>query len=262
MTTGEMISVSVLRYRPEQDAEPWLQQFEVPFSNDMSILDTLHYIKNEFDSSLAFRWSCRMAICGSCGYMVNGLPKLGCHTFLRDYLKRNGGTNKVTIEALAHFPIERDLIARIDDFVEKLEQIKPYIIRADVAEVLTEPHRQTPAQVDQYADYSRCINCGLCYAACPQYGLNNKFFGPAALALLQRYNKDSRDQGNAERMSVINSEEGVWGCTFVGECSKVCPKGVDPAKAINTAKLESAADYGLNLFDLLKSQKSDEGERS
>jgi fumarate reductase iron-sulfur subunit len=261
MTNQVIVEVSVLRYRPEEDKEPWLQSFDVPFSNDMSILDVLHYIKNHHDSSLSYRWSCRMAICGSCGYMVNGTPVLGCHTFLRDYIEANGGNNKVLIEPLANFPIERDLIACIDDFIEKLEAIKPYIINDQVNE-LSKPFNQKPAEVAEYANLSLCINCGLCYAACPQYGLNNEFFGPAAIALLQRYNKDSRDQGNTERNPILNSEQGVWGCTFVGECSSVCPKGVDPAKAINSAKMPSAGDYGLNLIGLAQKPKSTKGGTS
>lgn len=260
MTSQTELEVTVTRYRPEQDNTPWLQSFQVPFSNDMSILDALQYIKEACDSSLAFRWSCRMAICGSCGYMINGVPKLGCKTFLRDYLKKNGGNNKVTIEPLAHFPIERDLIAQIYDMVEKLEAIKPYIIRNDQEDSeLSHVYSQTPEQMATYHDLSMCINCGLCYAACPQYGLNDEFFGPAALALLQRYNKDNRDQGRNQRMPILNSDQGVWGCTFVGECSEVCPKGVDPARAINTGKLESTVDYGFNLVDLIRPRRIKDG---
>ena len=239
------ITVEVVRYRPEQDQQPWLQSFEVAYSPEMSILDALHYIKDHLDSTLSYRWSCRMAICGSCGYMVNGVPKLGCKTFLRDYFP-----HKVKVEALANFPIERDLVADIGDFVAKLEEVKPYIIRESVGELKDGEYLQTPAQMTRYKQYSMCINCGLCYAACPQYGLNNSFMGPAALALLHRYNQDSRDQGRAERLPIMNSEEGVWSCTFVGYCSKVCPKGVDPAAAINQGKVESLTDYGLNLIGL------------
>lgn len=239
------ITVEVVRYRPEQDQQPWLQSFEVAYSPEMSILDALHYIKDHLDSTLSYRWSCRMAICGSCGYMVNGVPKLGCKTFLRDYFP-----HKVKVEALANFPIERDLVADIGDFVAKLEEVKPYIIRESVGELKDGEYLQTPAQMTRYKQYSMCINCGLCYAACPQYGLNNKFMGPAALALLHRYNQDSRDQGRSERLPIQNSEEGVWSCTFVGYCSKVCPKGVDPAAAINQGKVESLTDYGLNLIGL------------
>ncbi len=234
-----MIKVSVQRYRPELDDKPFMQEFDVPYEHSMSIIDTLQYIKDNLDGSLSFRWSCRMAICGSCGYMVDGVPKLGCKTFLRDYID-NG---QITIESLANFPIERDLISDINDFVEKLEEIKPYIIREDEQALEDGEYLQTPAQMTRYRQYSLCINCGLCYAACPQYGLNNKFMGPAALTLLHRYNQDNRDQGRAERIDIVNAEEGVWGCTFVGYCSEVCPKGVDPASAIQQGKVESSKDF-------------------
>ncbi len=242
---SELITVEVLRYRPEQDDKPWMQSFDVPFEHDMSILDTLQYIKDNLDTTLSFRWSCRMAICGSCGYMVNGVPKLGCKTFLRDYFP-----HKVRIEALANFPIERDLVADIGDFVGKLEEIKPYIIREDKQKIEDGAYLQTPEEMARYKQFSMCINCGLCYAACPQYGLNNAFMGPAALALIHRYNNDSRDQGRAERMPIVNAEEGVWSCTFVGYCSEVCPKGVDPAAAINMDKVNSSIDYGLSKIGL------------
>jgi fumarate reductase iron-sulfur subunit len=97
--------------------------------------------------------------------------------------------------------------------------------------------------MEQYYQYSECINCLLCYAACPQYGLDPSFTGPAALALLHRYNADSRDQGWTARSDIVNAEEGVWGCTLVGYCSEVCPKSVDPAHAINQNKVNSTLDY-------------------
>jgi fumarate reductase iron-sulfur subunit len=237
------IRVDVMRYNPEADKKPWLQTFEVPYTAEMSVLDALHYIKDNLDSSLTYRWSCQMAICGSCGYMVNGVPHLGCKTFLRDYYP-----NKIVVEALANFPIEKDLIANISDFVEKLEAIKPYIIREEEQKIEDGAYQQTPAEMARYKQFSMCINCALCYSACPQYGLDNKFMGPAALSLLQRYNRDSRDQGRGQRLPILNSEAGAWGCTFVGYCSKVCPKSVDPAAAINQGKVESSIDYALSII--------------
>ena len=237
------IEIEVLRYRPEQDKEPFYQTFSVPFADDWSVLQGLQYIKDDLDSSLAFRWSCRMAICGSCGYMINGEPKLGCRTFLRHYYP-----NKVRVGPLEHFPIERDLVVGIEDFIGKLESIKPYIIPRESRTLEQGEYLQTPAQRDQYEQYSSCINCLLCYAACPQYGLNPGFTGPAVLALLHRYNADSRDQGWEARQDVVNSEEGVWRCMLVGYCSEVCPKGVDPAHAINQNKVNSTLDY----FGVLK----------
>ena len=243
MPDTRTIEIEVLRYNPETDSEPRFQTYQVPFTHDMSVLQGLQYIKDHLDGSLTFRWSCRMAICGSCGKMVNGKPELSCHTFLRDYYP-----GKLRIEPLNHFPIVRDLVIDQNDFVRnKLPAVKPYLMAGDNPPP-SETHLQTPGQLNKYYQYSQCINCLLCYAACPQYGLNPKFTGPAALALLHRYNADSRDRGWEERAEVINAEEGVWGCTLVGYCSEVCPKHVDPAHAINQNKVNSTMDY----FGVLK----------
>ena len=175
------IEIEVLRYRPEQDQQPEWQCFEVPFTDDMSVLQGLQYIKDYLDGSLSFRWSCRMAICGSCGMMINGKPMLSCKTFLRDF-----HPNKIRIEALKHLPIEKDLVVDIEDFIGKLESIKPYIVPKAARTLEEGEYLQTPVQRDKYEQFSSCINCLLCYAACPQYGLNNKFTGPGVLALLHR----------------------------------------------------------------------------
>ena len=239
----QSIEIDLLRYRPEMDSEPFTQTFSVPYTADLSILEALQYIKDHLDSSISFRWSCRMAICGSCGMMVNGVPKLGCKAFLRDYYP-----HKISLAPLANFPIERDLVVVMDDFIEKLEEVKPYIIPAQKKSLAEGTYQQTPQQMAKFKQFSMCINCGLCYAACPQYALDKKFTGPAALALLARYNRDSRDNGEAQRMKIVNQEEGVWGCTFVGYCSVVCPKEVDPAAAIQLLKVESSKDYLIAMF--------------
>ena len=119
----KIIEIEVLRYHPESDREPHLEVYKVPFTDDMSVLQGAQYIKDNFDGSLTFRWSCRMAICGSCGMMINGIPKLSCETFLRYY-----HPNRIRIEALAHFSIEKDLVVDLSGFIEKLESIQPYII--------------------------------------------------------------------------------------------------------------------------------------
>lgn len=243
MTADRAITIECLRYNPETDSEPRYQSYPVPYSEEMSVLQGLQYIKDHLDGSLTFRWSCRMAVCGSCGHMVNGVPTLSCQAFLRDYFP-----NTVRVEPLNHFPIVRDLVIDQDDFLKKLSSIKPYLIPREPKPVSEGPYRQTPEQIDEYYQYAQCINCLLCYAACPQYGLNSNFTGPAALALLHRYNADSRDGGTAERMPVVNAEDGVWGCTLVSYCSEVCPKGVDPARAVNQNKINSTKDYFLRFL--------------
>ena len=238
-----MVEIQVLRYRPEQETEPVWQSYQVPFTEDMSVLQGLQYIKDEIDGSVSFRWSCRMAICGSCGMMINRIPSLSCQTFLRDLYP-----GPVKVEALDHLPIERDLVVSVEPFVKKLESIKPYLIPKEERALSEGEYLQSPAQLAAFEQYSSCINCMLCYAACPQFGLNPDFTGPGVLALLHRYNADSRDGGKAERMEILNAEEGVWSCTAVGYCSEVCPKGVDPANAVNQNKINSAVDYFARFF--------------
>ena len=242
MSNRSTQKVDILRYDPAKDSEPHLQTFEIPYNETMSVLDALGYIKDNLDKHLSWRWSCRMAICGSCGMMVNGVPKLACKSFLRDY------PDGVKLEPLANFPIEKDLVVDMTPFIERLEAIKPYIIGND-RKPEDGPNKQTPEQLAKYKQFAACINCGLCYAACPQFGLNPEFIGPAALTLAHRYNEDSRDNGKQERMDIINGENGVWSCTFVGYCSEVCPKNVDPSRAVNRGKLESSKDYLIAMFD-------------
>ncbi len=232
------MTIDCLRYDPATDSKPRQQAFEIPFTDDMSVLQGLQYIKDHVDGSLTFRWSCRMAICGSCGMMLNGKPALACETFLRDF-----HPGRVRVEPLSHFPIVRDLVIDQTDFLRKLESVKPYLIPSEDKPIADGTFLQTPEQMDAYYQFSQCINCLLCYAACPQYGLNPGFTGPGALALLHRYNEDSRDAGTRERMPIVNAEDGVWSCTLVGYCSEVCPKAVDPARAVNVNKVNSARDY-------------------
>lgn len=235
---SETITLEVARYRPERDTEPAFQRYQVPAPKDWVILDALNYIKDYVDGSLSFRWSCRMGICGSCGMMVDGTPKLACATFLSDY-----APGPVRVEPLRYFPVVRDLVIEMSDFMVKLERVKPWIIRRDDKPLSEGEFLQTPEQLDAYRHFSMCINCMLCYAACPVYGLDPLFSGPAAIALAQRYNLDSRDQGSKERLDVLSGHEGIWGCTFVGECTAVCPKKVDPAGAIQQYKLTAAKEW-------------------
>jgi fumarate reductase iron-sulfur subunit len=231
------IELEVLRYNPETDAEPHWQKYSVPRNDEWVVLDALNHIKEHIDPTLSYRWSCHMAVCGSCGMMINREPKLACKAFVRDYQ----GT--IRVEALAHFPIERDLVTVAEDFMAKLARVKPYLIPKEPKPIEAGEYRQTPAELHRYRQYSQCINCMLCYAACPEYGLTPKFIGPAAITLAHRYNEDSRDGGREVRQQEIAAEEGVWECTFVGACSEACPKHVDPAAALQQVKIGSTLDW-------------------
>lgn len=230
----ETVTLIVTRYRHEKERVPTTQTYQVPYREDWVVLDALNHIKDEIDSTLSYRWSCRMGVCGSCGMMINGEPKLTCSAFLRDY--RPG---EIRVEPLENFPVIRDLVIDMSGFMDKLTSVKPWIIRETEKPVSEGEHLQTPAQLEIFKQYSMCINCLLCYAACPIFGLETDFIGPAAIALGYRYNLDSRDEGNRQRDDVIKDVNGVWECTFVGECSVVCPKHVDPAAAIQKLKVET-----------------------
>ena len=234
----DTITLEVFRYRPDQEDRPTSQTYTVPYHEDWVVLDALNYLKDQVDGTLSYRWSCRMGVCGSCGMMINGVPKLTCSAFLRDLLP-----GPVRVEPLAGFPVERDLVVVLDDFMQKLTDIKPWIIREVEQPLEQGEYRQTPGQLADFKQYTMCINCMLCYAACPVYQHDEKFLGPAAIALAQRYNKDSRDEGNAQREELLWANTGAWDCTFVGECSEVCPKHVDPAGAIQQAKIESTIGW-------------------
>jgi len=230
---AKTITLSVTRFDPARDEKPYQQPYEIPFEDDMVVLDGLNWIKTHLDGSVNYRWSCRMGICGSCGMNVNGTQKLGCSAFLRDYLP-----GPVVIEPLPNFPVVRDLVIDMSSFMEKLEAVKPWLMREHDPLGLGE-FRQTNEQIDQYRQFSMCINCMLCYSACPVIAIEPEFIGPAAIALARRYELDSRDQAGDERLKTITASDGIWDCSYVGECSAVCPKGVDPARAIQQTKFDS-----------------------
>jgi fumarate reductase iron-sulfur subunit len=235
------VTLEVFRYLPEQEDKPRFQTYTVPFHEDWVVLDALNHIKDTIDGTLTYRWSCRMGVCGSCGMMVNGEPKLTCSAFLKHYYP-----NPIRVEPLHNFPVIRDLVVNLDDFLHKLKEVKAWLIPKEQKPVSAGEYLQTPEQLAQFKQFSMCINCMLCYAACPVYGLEPRFLGPAAIALAQRYNLDSRDGARNERAETVASSEGIWECTFIGECSRVCPKHVDPAAAIQQAKVSNTQDWWLS----------------
>ncbi len=238
MAQEPTIALEVYRRSPGDGGPGWFQRYDAPYREHWVVLDALNWIKDHVDGTLSFRWSCRMGVCGSCGMMVNGVPRLTCAAFLKEY--RPG---PIRVEPLAYFPVERDLIIDMDGFLARLRKVKPWIIRDTEKAPEEGEYLQTPGELAAYKQYSMCINCMLCYAACPVVGAEEDFLGPAAIALAQRYNLDSRDQGASKRLAPLGADEGSWGCTFVGECTEVCPKHVDPAGAIQRAKVASMKDW-------------------
>ena len=239
------IELEILRYNPEKDQEPHFETYPVTCQDDWMVLDAINYIKDHVDTTISYRWSCHMAVCGSCGVMIDGEPKLACKAPVRDYANKTA-----RVEPLANFPIERDLVVVMDDFMDKLKRVKPYLIRKEEKPLEEGEYKQSPAELKKYKQFTLCINCLCCYAACPQYALIPEFIGPAALTMAHRYNQDSRDQGLAERQDEVAKPEGVWDCSFAGECSEVCPKHVDPAGALQQLKIATTVEWYKGLIGM------------
>ncbi|MDT7889672.1 MAG: succinate dehydrogenase iron-sulfur subunit [Desulfurococcales archaeon] len=191
-----------------------------------TILELLLMIRERYDPKIVLRYSCRMAMCGSCGMVINGKPNLACLT----KVKKLG--YKINIEPLRNFKIIRGLVPDLTPFFAHYKLAEPSIVDD---ENLAEPTIQSDEEVKKYLQFNYCIQCGLCYSACPIYSTNNNFIGPAAITVAYRYTVDSRDRFKS-RVRKLDSVNGVWACRLIGACSKVCPKGVDPSLAIQLTK--------------------------
>lgn len=212
--------------RTDENGKSRHDKFQVPKKKISTVLEGLTYITDNIDGTLAFRHSCRMEICGSCSMFINGKPRMACSTIAGSL-----NSDVIKVSPLPHYEVIKDLVVNIDPFFDKYKSVKPYIIR-DEKETPVGEMRQTPEQFQLYEQYSMCIKCGLCLAACPISGSDKDYIGPAALAAAIRYNLDSRDQGSSQRLDITGGENGTTMCHYAGECSEVCPKDVDPSKAI------------------------------
>lgn len=230
------VTFEVLRYNPEKDRTPQLKQYSVPVTKGMTVLDGLHWIKEHEDRTLSWRSSCRMGVCGSCGMFINGLPRLACNNQIVHL-----HSDRVIIKPLPNYDIIRDLVPDLESLLDKHRSVKPYLIRRDLAEQEkpTGEYFQSAQELVNYIQFAYCIKCGLCLAACPTVATSEKYTGPQALTQGWRYTADSRDEGAKERAATLYSDYGVYRCHFAGACSQVCPKGVDPALAIQLAKKDA-----------------------
>ena len=237
------ITFKIQRYDPEQDSALHFQEFIVPSSRGMTVLDGLLYIKENLDSSLVFRTSCRMSICGSCAMFINNYPHLACHTQIEEFQ-----ADRLTIKPLPNLPIIKDLVPSLTPMFNNHKSIKPYIIRPDTEEMKnpTAEFAQLPQTLNAFLQFSYCIKCGICIAACPTSSSDKLFLGPQAMAQCYHYCADNRDEGELERLPIVGTDHGVWHCHLAGACSEACPKGVDPALAIQLLK-RRLATHALRL---------------
>jgi succinate dehydrogenase / fumarate reductase iron-sulfur subunit len=226
--SSKVITLRIARYNPEHDDSQKFMEFNISYERWTTVLEAILEVKKYFDHSVAVRYSCRQATCGSCGMIINGKPRLACFTKISEL-----NSNVVTVEPMNNFPVIRDLAVKFERLFDTHHKIKPYLIRDD-SEITTDSKEflQSPEELEKYIQFSNCIKCGLCNSACPTMATDSSFVGPQALAQAYRYVADSRDKGKDTRLKIIDESHGIWRCHFAGSCSQVCPKGVDPAMGI------------------------------
>jgi len=220
----ETYRFEILRYDAAKDELPRFQIYEAVVEKNLSVLEVLLKIQDEQDPSLAFRYACRGAICGSCAMSINGSLNLACRVQLKNLF-----TTRVVLEPLPNFAIIKDLVLDMELFWEKYERVRPWLhaqISASQETLMSEEERR---RIDQYVN---CILCGLCCGACPVLGSNEDFTGPAALAKLYRFVVDSRENRGGETLEQENRHAGMWGCHTITKCIEVCPKDVRPTDGI------------------------------
>ncbi len=225
---SQYITLRIAKSNPQTNSPQTFVEFKIPYQKWTTVLDAILEVKKHLDHSIAVRYSCRQASCGSCGMMINGKPSLACLTKITEL-----NSDVVTVKPMNNFPIIRDLVVGFDKMFANHKKIQPYIIRED-SEVSgnTKEFLQTPEDVEKYIQFSNCIKCGLCNSACPTMATDSSFIGPQALAQAYRYVADNRDKGKKNRLKIIDDSHGIFRCHSAGSCSQVCPKGVDPAMGI------------------------------
>ena len=220
--------VSVYRYDPDKDTDPYMQDFnlEIPGDRDLMVLDVLELLKEQ-DTSLSYRRSCREGVCGSDGVNMNGKNGLACTTPLSEVVSGN----KLKIRPLPGLPVIRDLVVDMAQFYKQYEKVKPYLLNDETPP--TQERLQSPEDREKLDGLYECILCACCSTSCPSFWWNpDKFIGPAGLLQAYRFLADSRDTATEERLDALEDPFSVFRCRGIMNCVSVCPKGLNPTRAI------------------------------
>ncbi|MDA0927334.1 MAG: succinate dehydrogenase iron-sulfur subunit [Proteobacteria bacterium] len=221
--------VSIYRYNPETDDKPHMQDFEVkiPEGKDIMVLDVLALVKEQ-DATVAYRRSCREGVCGSDGMNMNGTNGLACITAISEV---GGPAKKLVLRPLPGLPVIRDLVVDMSIFYKQFEKVQPYLINNEPPPAIE--RLQSPEDRAKLDGLYECILCACCSTSCPSFWWNpDKFIGPAGLLQAYRFLADSRDTATAERLGNLDDPFSVFRCRGIMNCVAVCPKGLNPTRAI------------------------------
>ena len=223
-----MLQVSIYRFNPETDATPQMQDYSIDTGGkDLMVLDVLELIKAEYDSTVTYRRSCREGVCGSDGLNINGKNGLACITPLSEAVRKN----KLVIRPLPGLPVVRDLVVDMSLFYAQYEKIEPYLQNDTPAPAIE--RLQSPEERAKLDGLYECILCACCSTSCPSFWWNpDRFVGPAGLLQAYRFLADSRDQATDERLAKLDDPFSVFRCHGIQNCVNVCPKGLNPTRAI------------------------------
>lgn len=223
-----MFDADIYRYNPETDQTPTMQRFRMDDSfRKKMVLDVLEHLKI-LDPTLSFRRSCREGVCGSDGMNINGRNGLACITRVSDAMDK---TPNLIVRPLSGMPVIRDLVVDQTQFFDNYQRIQPYLINNQPAPAIE--RLQSPEDREKLDGLYECILCACCSSACPSYWWNpDKYIGPAGLLQAYRFLNDSRDTGTSERLDKLEDPFSVFRCRSIGNCTWVCPKGLNPMKAI------------------------------
>lgn len=228
MADSRTLTLSIYRYNPEVDAEPYMKDYElaIPAKSDPMLLTLLERLKAEQDPTITYRRSCREGVCGSDGMNINGTNGLACITHVSE-LK----AGKIIVRPLPGFPVIRDLAVDMSQFYQQYERVEPYLQNDEVAPA--QERLQSPEERAQLDGLYECILCACCTSSCPSFWWNpEKFVGPAGLLQARRFLADSRDTATEHRLEKLQDPFSVFRCRTIMNCTNVCPKGLNPTQAI------------------------------
>jgi succinate dehydrogenase / fumarate reductase, iron-sulfur subunit len=226
----QTITLKILRYNPEKDKKPHYETYSIEAEPNDRVLDMLETIKGYQDGTLTFRRSCAHGVCGSDAIRINGRNLLACKVLLKDL-----GTINITIEPLMGLKILKDLVVDMEPFFEHYRSVLPYFIN-DHPPADGKEHTQSVEQRERFDDTTKCILCAACTTSCPSFWSNDQYLGPAAIVNAHRFIFDSRDQGAAERLNILNEQMGVWRCRTAFNCTEACPREIHITQAIAEVK--------------------------